>query len=245
MRRIVPVILALGLVAVSCGGSEEGSSSETTEGTTATTAEPEPATTVAQPAATTTTAAPATTMADEEPASDIDPLSVMSQECIDILVEYVQALEPHLGGVNPRFLQQAEMEAIATEIDPIQAEYDEAVAGANCPQTDLRADRDLLTVMLDITAAEAPGALPMMGWVADLAGYYEDAPDISTGDCDADLAILQGIVAEATEGPRYLTMGEFVDLENLADSLQEICPDILTDYTESPEYTEWATLGME
>lgn len=244
MRRIVPVILALGLVGVSCGGSDEGSSSETTE-TTATTAESEPATTVAEPAATTTTSAATTTTADDAPASDIDPLSVMPQECIDILVEYVQALEPHLGGMNPNFLTQAEIEAISAEIDPIQADYDEAVAAADCPQTDLRADRDLLTVMLDITATEAPGALRMMEWVADLAGYYDDVPDISTGDCDTDMAAFQEAISSASGGPHELSMRQFIDLQNLARSLRETCENRLIEYTESAEYQEWAALGME
>lgn len=251
MRRVLAVSLALTLVAVACGGS---GSSDTTEEPTTTAGDLPPATTASEPEATTTTEGEAettttsettNTMAEEEATSDIDPLSVMPQECLDVFIEYVQALEPQLNGLNPNFLSQEEIEAISTEIDPIQAEYDEQVASSNCPQTDLRADRDLITVMLDVTAAEAPGALPMMGWVADLAGYYDDAPDISTGDCDADLATVEEMVAAETDGPRFLSMGESIDLENLANSLEQICPDRYEEYFSSDEWAAWAALGTE
>lgn len=239
MRRALFVTIALVLGA--CGGSDQGSTSTSGQSETTATVS-EPAATTAPESETTTTSSPTTTTT-EEPSAQIDPLTVMSQECIDLLVDYIQALEPHLGGLNPSFLTQEELEAMTTVIDPIQADYDAQVASSDCPQTDLRSDRDLITVMLEITEAEAPGALPMMGWVADLAGYYDEAPDISSGNCDTDLASMQQIVADYPEGARYLPMGDFVDLRNLADSLRQACEDRLLEYFNSAEYEEWASLG--
>lgn len=233
----------MAFVIAACGGTSADNTSTSGQAATPTTAsEPAATTTAPEPETTTSTSATTTTVADEEPTSQIDPLTLMSQECIDLFIEYIQALEPHLGGLNPRFLTQEELEAMTTVIDPIQAEYDAEVASSDCPQTDLRSDRDLITVMLDITEAEAPGALPMMGWVADLADYYDDVPDISVGNCDADLAKVQEIVAEYPEGARYLTMGDFVDLRNLGNSLRQTCEDRMLEYFNSAEYEEWASL---
>lgn len=245
MRSGLAGIVVLAFVVAACGGTSEDTTSTSGQSETTTTASEEAATTTpSEPETTTTAAAPTTTARTEQPTSQIDPLTLMSQECIDLFVEYIQSLEPHLGGLNPRFLTQEELEAMTAVIDPIQADYDAQVASSDCPQTDLRSDRDLISVMLDITAAEAPGALPMMGWVADLAGYYDEVPDISTGACDADLATLQEIIADYPDGPRYLTMGDFVDLENLANSLEQICADRLNEYLNSADYQDWASQGL-
>ncbi|HVR32757.1 MAG TPA: hypothetical protein VMS74_08605 [Acidimicrobiia bacterium] len=236
MRRAIAMVLGAGLVLVGCGGSGEGSP-DTTEGAATTTAGSEG--TAAARGSTTTLVDATTTSAAEEQDGDVDPLSVMSQECIDLFVEYAQALEPVIDGANPRFLTDGEMEALTAELDPIQEEYDAAVAESDCPNTDIRTDRDLLTVMLHLTRTEAPGALPMMEWVADLADYYDDLPDISTGDCDVDLAELQATVS-SVESPHQLQMTDLIDMENLFASLRESCPDRVADYFQSPEYQEWA-----
>lgn len=233
------MLLGAALLLASCGGGAQPS--ETTETTTTPPGSPTTTTTAAE--STTVPIAPATstTMADE-PGSEVDPLSVMSQECIDLFVEYAQALEPVIDGANPDFLSDEELEALTSELDPIQIEYDAAVAASDCPDTDIRTDRDLMTVMLDLTRSEAPGALSMMEWVADLGGYYDDFPDVSTGDCETDLAELQAKV-RSTDTPNDLSRLDIIDMQNLVSSLHETCSDQVLEYFQSPEYRAWA--GVE
>jgi hypothetical protein len=195
-------------------GRERGSP-DTTEGGATTTAGSESTAAAADP--TTTLVDATTTPATGEQDREVDPLSVMSQECIDPFVEYVQAFEPVIDGANPRFLTDAEMEALVAELDPIQVEYDAAVADSDCPDSDLRADRDLLTVMLHLTRTEAPRALAMMEWVAELQARVT-----------------------SVESPHQLQMTDIIEMQNLFVSLRESCPDRLTEYFQSPEYQEWA-----
>lgn len=233
MRRTGVLILVVGLLVAACGGDDDtsdttqpGTTAPGGEATTTTAGEEEPA----------ATTAPTTTEAGE-PAAGAADTSVLTAECEEILAEFVKALEPVLDGRNPALLPEAEAEAIATEVEPIQQDFDAQADAAGCPSTDLRDDPEMVAAMLAVTEREAPGTLPMMQFIAQLAGYYDDVPDVSTGDCDTDLAALEALAAA---GPKIdMTIEDFIDYRNLTFSVFTNCPERASELFQSPEFTAW------
>lgn len=154
--------------------------------------------------------------------------SFMPPECVALYVDYLKELEPlsppTWGAI--RVMDDEELDAFVEQVDPVSDRYSETVQDLGCPDYDLLDRLDVVRGMLETARVEVPGALPIIEFMASFFDYYDDI-DISTGDCDDDLAMLR----------QYLGSGKLSDLDartghevtSLTSFLFRNCPDHLAE----------------
>lgn len=171
--------MVLALVVAACGGGQGDDAGTTT------TAGSE----------TTTTGNAQTTTTREGGGGSIG-LNDIPQECIDIFVEYLQAIEPAVEAIDWDNATNADLTGLSDAIDPDSSTYDQDLTEAGCDDLDVEldaSDEETFQFIIDLAQDNAPGVVPYFEWIRDFAvGTGEEA----SGDCDTDIATLDGIIAE-------------------------------------------------
>jgi hypothetical protein len=219
---IVTTVIAVALVACGSDGADT---------TTADTQEPSstsPDTTATTNAPATTAAATTTVEADEDSSAALD---VMSAECVEGFIDYLHALEPIVEGFDFIRASDAEFEALAAEVQPIEDEYQPKADELGCPDVDTRDHPELMAAMIQLAEDEAPGAAPMFQWIAMLGGYYK----VATGDCATDLAAFEAYIDENVVFSN-LTFAEYAEFRDLSVSLLNFCRDQFDELAATDKY---------
>lgn len=190
-RKLFVSALVMALMVAACGGGGEAEAEVTT-----TAADPGEATTTA--AAPTTTEAPAATVGEDTggggPKIDIGDIP---QECIDAFVEFLQAIEPTVEGVDWETANLEEFERIANELETVTDEYEEETLDAACDDIEVNAtDEESFEFMLSIAEAEAPGTVGYFSMIRDMALGFGGSSGEASGDCEADIAAIEAMIAE-------------------------------------------------
>lgn len=182
----------MALLVAACGGGGDGEADVTT-----TIADPGDATTA--PVAPTTTEAPATTVGDDDDDDDgpkVD-LGDIPQHCVDAFVDFLKAIEPTVETVDWSTASLEELERVSEELDDVMVEYEEETLDAACDDIEVDAtDEESFEYMLAIAQAEAPGTVSYFEMIRDLATGFGDSTGAGSGDCEADIATVEALIAE-------------------------------------------------
>lgn len=203
--RMLLVVLVMGLLA-GCGGG--GGADTTAE------AGNEP---VAEQS--TTAATTATTAADTGAVSD---LSDMPDECVDALVQYLQAIEPSLEGVDFQNANSDEVDAIFADLQGVTDDYEAQVDSLGCPDLDPASDEEAFAQMIEIAEREAPGTVGYLRMIEGFATSVGGDTAVS-GDCETNIAAFQEYV-DAGGTMSDLTMEEFTKVAALMSAVSTQCP---------------------
>ena len=214
--RLGGVLVALLLVLAACGGDDDDSS-----------------TTAGDPTASTSStagAAPTTTVAeDDDDNGEVGSIGDMPDECRDLLVDYLRAIEPHVEDID---FETATLDDLATlgeviETDPALLEFEESIDDLECPDlSDADAD-EAREELLAIAESEAPGAVAFVEYSMELAASFGGTGDTTggeaSGDCEADIAAVQEYI-DAGGTMSDLTLADVSAVGSLIISVQANCP---------------------
>ena len=200
---MISALAAIVLLLAACGGGEGGG------------------TTVAPEEETPTTVAVDTTDGDDGPSVGLDEIP---QECIDAFAAYLRDIESVVESVDWENATMEELEDLGTALDPATTEFENATADLGCEDINVDAtDEESFDYMIELARDEAPGTVAYLEMIRGMAGEFGEDSDIPVaGDCETDIATLQGLVDEGgTMQDR--TMAEIVAIGNLVTSITTNC----------------------
>ncbi len=213
--RLGGVLVALLLVLAACGGDDDD---------TATTAGGDPAAT-----SSTAGAAPTTTVAeDDDDGGEVGSIGDMPEECRDLMVDYLRAIEPHVEGIDFETITLADLNALgeAIEADATLTEFEERIDDLECPDLSEPDSEQARDELLAIAESEAPGTVPFVAYSLELAASFGGTDDgtggEASGDCEADIAAVQEYV-DAGGTMNDLTLSEVTAIGSLMMSVQSTC----------------------
>jgi hypothetical protein len=133
----------------------------------------------------------------------VDDLGDIPQECIDQFGDLMEQIEPIVEGIDWQSATMADFESIGAQLDEI-SEIDTDMG--ECERYDFEgADADSMQWAIEIAEDRAPGVVPYLEWLSDLAADFSagadpslDAPaaaDLPT-DCEGAMAHMEGLIDE-------------------------------------------------
>ena len=211
MSRTTALVSVLLLIAA-CGGA-------TSDGTTV------PSDVVTTAGVDVTSPPDEITVPDDQGAVSLED---MPAECVQAFTEFLQAIEPIVQGVDFGSSTADDLEALFTEIEPISDAFEAETA--DCPELNMT-DEESVAAMQQLAERDAPGTAAYFAWIAEAMASLEGGGDVS-GDCETDLATLQGFVDQGGT-MSDLTMDELTAVGNLMAAAGAEC---------TPErFNEWLT----
>ncbi|MET0831740.1 MAG: hypothetical protein ABWY62_05105, partial [Acidimicrobiia bacterium] len=177
------VLVALRLVLAACGGDDDD---------TTTTAGGDPSAT-----SSTAGAAPTTTVAEDDDNGEVGSIDDMPEECRDLFVDYLRAIEPHVEDIDFATATLEDLGALGEliESDPALAEFEERIDDLECPDLSDPNSEQAREELLAIAESEAPGTVPFVEYSMELAASFGGTDDGTgggaSGDCEADIAAVQ------------------------------------------------------
>lgn len=216
MSRMVALVSVLVLIAA-CGGATSGGTTSdvpTTAGVDVTSPPNE------------------TTAPDDQGAVSLDE---MPAECVQAFSEFLQAIEPIVQGVDFGNSTPDDLDALFTEIEPISDSFEAEIA--DCPDLDMT-DAESVAAMQAMAERDAPGTAAYFTWIAEAMASVEGGGDVS-GDCETDLATLQGFVDQGGT-MADLTMNELTEVGNLmAAAGTECTPERFNEWLSQDSVVGW------
>jgi hypothetical protein len=210
--RLGGVLVALLLVLAACGGDDDD---------TATTVGDDPSAT-----STTAAAAPTTTIADDDDNGEVGSIGDMPEECRDVMVDYLQAIEPHVEDVDFETITLDELSTLGETIesDPALADFEARIDELECPDLSEPDSEQAREELLAIAESEAPGTVAFVAYSLDLAASFGAGEETgeASGDCETDIAALQEYV-DAGGTMNDLTLSEVTAIGALMMSVQSTC----------------------
>jgi hypothetical protein len=213
--RLGGVLVALLLVLAACGGDDDD---------TTTTVGDDPSAT-----STTVEAAPTTTVAvdDDDDNGEVGSIGEMPEECRDVMVDYLQAIEPHVEDVDFETITLDELSTLGETIesDPALADFEARIDELECPDLSDPDSEQAREELLAIAESEAPGTVAFVAYSLDLAASFgagDDSGGEASGDCETDIAALQEYV-DAGGTMTDLTLSEVTAIGALMMSVQSTC----------------------
>lgn len=210
-RKFSISLLAMVLLFAACGGGG-GDATDTT-------ADQDEVTTTA--AAPTTTAAPATTATTEDDGGRPSVgMGDIPQECIDVLADYLRAIEPTVEVVDWETADLSTLEEVANTLEATYEEHEEAIEAAGCDEYDVEAtDEESFEFLIALAESEAPGTVPYFEMIGELG---TGAGEAVSGDCETDIAALQALVTEHGS-MENLAVADLTKVGTLAESITSTC----------------------
>jgi hypothetical protein len=207
MRAAKTLTLILALALFACGGSGTTDSTDTTSVDVTTTTQVETTVTSAE---------------DPDEGEDNGSVSIddMPQECIDVFVNFLTAMEPALEDFDFETATANDMQELGVELEAVTSEYATEIEGLECPDLE-SSDEEAFAAMIDIAEREAPGTVGYLEWIQSMA-TIDGSGGSATGDCESDIASLQSMI-DSNTSMGELTMEEVVDFGALASSVSESC----------------------
>ena len=191
-----------------CGGGTESDTTSTTadSGDTSTTEE-------------TTT----TTTTEDDDGDSVD-IGDIPEECLDAFVEYLQAIESSVEGIDWENATAADFEELGTAIEPISVEYEETIAGSQCEDIEVVAtDEETFDFLIELAQDEAPGTVGYLEMIRDLAGQFGGGAGTEvSGDCETDISAMQAMIDQGGTMDD-LTMAELTAVGTLVTSISTNC----------------------
>jgi hypothetical protein len=192
--RAATLILILAMALAACGGDETTDTADTTTSSESTTS----------PVGSTVT-----TAVDEDDGSDdggLVDLDDMPQECIDVFVDFLRAMEPAVEGFDFTTATADDMETLGAELESVTTDYATDIESLDCPEP----DEEAFAAMIAIAEREAPGTVAYLEWIQSFA-LGDDSLGSASGDCETDITAMQEIV------DLYPSMGE-LPMENVLEA---------------------------
>lgn len=222
-------VAALALLIAACGGTTGGGDTTTTAAAAETTS------TAAAPETTTTTTA--------DGGSQVVNIGDIPQECIDAFGDFLREIEPLVADIDWANATAADLEALGTQLEPLSSSYDDSVAGTNCDNIELDAtDDESFQYMIDLARREAPGTVPYLEWIKDLAISSSPGTEAS-GDCETDIAALQAIV-DGGGTMMDLPLSDLGTVSGLITSISTSCsPDRAAEVLNQPDVSAFMSGG--
>ena len=106
------------------------------------------------------------------------------------LADFLQAIEPFIQDIDFENSTANDLEAVFTEIEPISDSFETETA--NCPELDM-SNEESVAAMQAMAERDAPGTAAYFAWIAEAMAGIERG-GTGSGDCETDLATLQGFV---------------------------------------------------
>ena len=150
----------------------------------------------------------------------------MPRECVDLATTFLQQIEPIVSTIDWSTATLADLETIIPQFEPLATAFEEAGQSSGCEGLFVD-DVQSAALMTELAAQVAPGAVPYLAFVTQLATTATTgevvAGGLISGDCETDIATLQGIIAEGgTIADVPLT--EAAEITQLAAAIGTECP---------------------
>lgn len=199
------------------------------------------ATTTEAEAEDTTTTAPV----DEENGETVD-FADMPQECIDSFVNFLQAIEPVVEGIDFENATIEDMETMGTELEAATEGPTAEMDNLDCPDPS-GTDEETFAAMIDIAEREAPGTVAYFEWIQDFAGDFEDggegSGEAASGDCETDIERME-LLIDQNDGMGDMSLAEVTAFGSLMTSVTTECSaDRSQEFLSQPEVQEFMASG--
>jgi hypothetical protein len=145
----------------------------------------------------------------------------MPEECIDALVNYLQAIEPAVEGVDFEDPTGPDIDALGNEIEQLTGDATAEFENLECPDPLGNDDEARFDAVISIAEQEAPGTVAYLEWVAAFAAGFGEASEVS-GDCETDIGALQAMIDQGGT-MSDLTMTQVIEVGSLVASISTSC----------------------
>ena len=223
LTRVAATLALAGLALTACGGDDEDAGDDTA----AATADDGAAATA--DAAEETAAEEPTAEADDEAGETItvDDVGDIPQECIDMMGDYMEQLEPIVQDIDWESATMADFEAISEQLDTELSSIDDDMG--ECERYDFGDDTDSMAFAIDIAEDRAPGVVPYLEWIQDLqtdfsAGASSDAPAAADvpADCEGAKAHMEELMGEF-ESMTEMAMSDLAEIGQVTSVITSEC----------------------
>lgn len=257
MKRLVPVVAALTLIAVACGGDDSTSETppaDTVEPTDeATSTEENVADTpnesgTSDDADESTTDAATTDDTGDDDTGDtgdrevsIQTIDDIPQECQDEMAEFLRALEPIVSPIDWQTATMADFEQIANDFEAEAEDFERATGDAGCNELAF-VDESEGEILLDFARSEAPGAVGFLEFLEQLRTGSTPAEDVTAAPegietCDDAIDFLQGLMDDY-EAMSAVPASELVKIPSIAPLYAQCTPEQL-EFFDNPDLQEF------
>lgn len=189
---------------------------------------------------------PASDAPSDDPDDDgdtvfVDDISELPDECVDLVTDMLQEIEPLVSEIDWETASLDDLEALMAEVEDEFEALDEIEEDSGCARYEFADDAESFDAMLELAEEEAPGAVGWLTFIRDMfatmPGSGEDAAEGGPADCDEAIAYLEDVIAEGgtmsslplsevtavsqaftvvTTDCDAATMGEFIEREDVS-----------------------------
>jgi hypothetical protein len=180
---------------------------------------------------------------DEPDESDdrrrIDDFDDIPRECVDLIAEFLRAIEPTVSPIDWESATMSELEALSTTIDDSSTDFDVESEAAGCNDFVLGDDDERsIEFVIVVAEREAPGTVGYLEFLDDFlnsTGVAESEASVLPEDCDGVIAYVKDLIA-GVESPEDVPVSVFADIMSAISAIQTTCtPDEITAFATDPE----------
>lgn len=222
MKRII-LVSAIALLAA-CGSSSNGvsvgSETDQTSVTTDSVAAADAADTTVD-----SSSGDDTTITSIEGSDDtitVEDFGDMPPKCIELLSTFLKKIEPTVSKIDWETATVAEFETFGEQFQAESEAFDAETEASGCNKYNLSGSDDKqFQQMAELAAAEAPGTLGFIQFLAKLTGGASAGAGSIPSDCAGTIAAIEPYLANGTMGD--LTVAEITTLGQLMSAVQTNC----------------------
>lgn len=166
---------------------------------------------------------------DDGETVQIDSLSDVPPECMDLFVGFLRDLEPLVEDIDWETATMAEMGELDEEFQTISDDFDAESSRLGCDQFEFDSnDDDGFEQMIEIAEREAPGTVGFFEFLAGLSDLVPDPTDDgesaagAPATCDEAVEQIESLVAEYGQ-VQNVPAGELAQVAQLSTSLSTLC----------------------
>jgi hypothetical protein len=235
LTHLVAALAVSGLALTACGGDDEEGADDTAPaadadaGAEATADGGDDGGTATADEGAAPTDPPATAdEGDDEDVVTVDDIDDIPQECIDQFGELMEQIEPIVEGIDWESATMADFESISTQLDEI-SEVDTDMG--ECERYDFEGgDAESLEWAIEIAEERAPGVVPYLQWISDLAADFSAGAGAGSGDaaadipadCEGAIAYMEGLMDEFSSMSE-ISLAELTQIGNVTGVIGSEC----------------------
>ncbi len=222
LTRVAATLALAGLALTACGGDDEDAGDDTAaatadDGAAATADEGEQADRRGD-----------TAEGDDDEAGEtitVDDVGDIPQECIDMMGDYMERLEPIVQDIDWESATMADFEAISEQLDTELSSIDDDMG--ECERYDFGDDTDSMAFAIDIAEDRAPGVVPYLEWIQNLQTDFsagatgEAAADLPT-DCQGAIDHMEGLMDEFSSMSE-VSLADLAEIGNVTGVIGQEC----------------------
>lgn len=231
-RSLLATIAASAIVLAACGSSDDEAGSTTTpaatesqtaDAATAPTTEATTATTEAAPAESSASSDEMTADTDEdEDEIIVSDISDMPQECVDLLVETLQLIEPTVSAIDWETATMTDFQSLSDDFETELSSLDDRTSAAGCDQYDFTSDEESLAAAIELAEREAPGTVGWLEFIGQLTMDVSSDASAAPQDCESAIAIIDALIAEG-KTMMSIPLGDMTGASNALTAISTEC----------------------